>query len=172
VDNLGEASSVLSQPAVVIVEVIKYFVMSVSLVPLAIIDFRKHIVPNRILGVLFVCRLIIYVAEVIMYQELVFPAVVSDVLGAVAIGLFFLILALISRNSIGMGDIKLIGIMGLFLGGQTCLLAIFLGLFGSLFASLFFLATKKKTRRDYIPLVPALLGGTVLSVILNLGVLL
>lgn len=81
-------------------------------------------------------------------------------LGIVLGGGFFLLLALLSKGGIGGGDIKLMAVLGLWLGYRNILAALFFTfLIGGLF-SVFLLLLKKKRRKDRIPFGPFLcLGG-------------
>ena len=79
----------------------------------------------------------------------------QHLLAALAGGLSFLLLAILTRGGIGGGDIKLIAALGLWLGGEarklTALGGIIIGgrwAWGAI-------AVKKKKRTDFIPYAPA-----------------
>ena len=76
-------------------------------------------------------------------------------LAALAGGLSFLLLAILTRGGIGGGDIKLIAALGLWLGGEALKLTALGGIIiGGLWA-LGAIAVKKKKRTDFIPYAPA-----------------
>ncbi len=88
-------------------------------------------------------------------------------LAAVIIGAFFTILLLIFKNSIGMGDIKLFCLMGLYLGLSGLLNAVFFSLLVSFFVSIAVLITKKKARNDTLAFGPMIFLGTLVSIIMT-----
>ena len=79
----------------------------------------------------------------------------QHLLAALAGGLSFLLLAILTRGGIGGGDIKLIAALGLWLGGEALKLTALGGIIiGGLWA-LVAIAVKKKKRTDFIPYAPA-----------------
>lgn len=79
----------------------------------------------------------------------------QHLLAALAGGLSFLLLAILTRGGIGGGDIKLIAALGLWLGGEALKLTALSGIIiGGLWA-LGAIAVKKKKRTDFIPYAPA-----------------
>ncbi|WP_307856988.1 A24 family peptidase [Pseudarthrobacter albicanus] len=91
-----------------------YLVLAVTGVQLARIDILHHLLPNRLVLPLLGTGLLL----------LSFPAAVAGeagnllrgVAGAVTLFVLYLILALTSRNGLGMGDVKLAAPLGLYLG--------------------------------------------------------
>ena len=79
----------------------------------------------------------------------------QHLLAALAGGLSFLLLAILTRGGIGGGDIKLIAALGLWLEGEALKLTALGGIIiGGLWA-LGAIAVKKKKRTDFIPYAPA-----------------
>ena len=79
----------------------------------------------------------------------------QHLLAALAGGLSFLLLAILTRGGIGGGDIKLIAALGLWLGGEALKLTALGGIIiGGLWA-LGAIAVKKKKRTDFIPYAPS-----------------
>jgi leader peptidase (prepilin peptidase)/N-methyltransferase len=81
----------------------------------------------------------------------------------------FYLLALISPSALGLGDVKLVGVLGLLLGwiGWTAVAAgIFLGFVTAAVAAVALLATGRAGRKDSIPFGPYLLLGALLALLL------
>lgn len=79
----------------------------------------------------------------------------EHLLASAAGGIFFLLLALLTRGGIGGGDIKLIASLGIWLGSAGLKLTIFGGLIlGGIWALSAIIFTQKK-RRDFIPYGPS-----------------
>ena len=134
---------------------------------MAIIDYRVHKIPNQLLLIAFVIRIIIYVIEFIISKDDAIVTVKSDLAGAVIIGGFFLIILLIFKNCIGMGDIKLFALMGLYQGLLGAFNSVFFSLIVSFFISLALLISKRKNRKDVIPFGPSIYAGTVVGILLT-----
>jgi leader peptidase (prepilin peptidase)/N-methyltransferase len=91
-----------------------YLVLAVTGVQLARIDILHHLLPNRLVLPLLGAGLLL----------LTFPAAVAGdagsllrgVAGAATLFVLYLILALTSKNGLGMGDVKLAAPLGLYLG--------------------------------------------------------
>ncbi|MET1153775.1 prepilin peptidase, partial [Arthrobacter sp.] len=91
-----------------------YVVLGIFAIPLARIDIMHHLLPNRLVGPLLGAG----------FALLGFAALAAgaagDLLrgaaGSVILFLFYLVLALTSRNGLGMGDVKLAAPLGLYLG--------------------------------------------------------
>ncbi|WP_445153712.1 prepilin peptidase [Arthrobacter sp. Hor0625] len=91
-----------------------YVLLGVFAVQLARIDIAHHLLPNRLVGPLLVAGLALLAAAALFHGS------AGDLLrGAAGSGmlfLFYLFLALTSRNGLGMGDVKLAAPLGLYLG--------------------------------------------------------
>lgn len=86
---------------------------------------------------------------------------------AVLAGVFFL-LVLASPAALGLGDVKLIGVLGLLLGWQgwrDVLVGTFLGFLLAACAAVFLLATRRAGRRDTVPFGPFLLLGALVALL-------
>ncbi|WP_052710676.1 A24 family peptidase [Pseudofrankia sp. DC12] len=89
--------------------------------------------------------------------------------GAAISLLFFGLLHLVPRSGLGLGDVKLAGLLGVALGWtddfSRVLLAVILGIFSAGLWALFLLATRRARRTDAIPYGPHLLLGALLALL-------
>jgi leader peptidase (prepilin peptidase)/N-methyltransferase len=98
--------------------------------------------------------------------------ILSGLIGG-AIGLaFFLIVFIINPRGMGMGDVKLAGLIGLATGFPLALVALFIGIFIGGLAAAVLLALRKKGRKDVVaygtflaigPIVTLLWGTSILN---------
>lgn len=132
--------------------------------PMAAIDYKKYVIPNQLLLVALICRLAFLAVEFITERENLLYTVLSEVITAFGLFIICMIILLVMKGSMGMGDVKLFLIMALFQGYAGSSSAIFMSLIVSFIVSVFLLITKKKGRKDMIPFGPAILVGTFISV--------
>lgn len=136
------------------------------LLPIFVIDARHYIIPNviivtgLILGVVIVCA--------ITYQRADVWYLLTRFIGAVAGGLVLWLIAVIGsavlrKKAMGGGDIKLMALIGLFLGAwpQLVMVLAFSALSGAIVGSALILAGRK-SRQSPIPYGPFLAGAAVL----------
>ncbi len=84
---------------------------------------------------------------------------------AAGIGVFilFFLFAVLTHGGIGGGDIKLIGVIGFWLGPEGVLHAVLFGICSAGVVSLFLVLTGRKGRKDMIAYGPYLAGGGLLA---------
>lgn len=128
----------------------------VVLVPVVFIDLEHRLIPNRITAPAAVAAIVIGLATR--------PSgVVGQVVAGVAAFGFLFLFALLYPRGLGMGDVKLAGVMGLYLAASV-VVALFAGLLAAAVLGVGVLARRgmSEGRKTYIPLGPFLaLGGIV-----------
>ncbi len=121
---------------------------------ITIIDLKTMYIYNNCLFLLLVCGLLNYF---IQPQDFIIKA-----LSSLLISIPLLILSK-TTTIIGSGDAYFLGIIAFILGFNKTLLAFFFGsIFGGIVA-LFLILLKHKKRKDYIPFIPFLFLGILLS---------
>ena len=85
--------------------------LAVVLVPVTISDLDHRIIPNRITGPAALTALAI---GLVTHP----PALVGQLAGCLAGGGFLLVFALAYRRGLGLGDVKLSGVLGLYLSAR------------------------------------------------------
>ncbi|HUK55808.1 MAG TPA: prepilin peptidase [Nitrospiria bacterium] len=137
-----------------------YALLFSALLVITFIDLDYQIVPN-----------------VITYPGIVIGVAVSFILPVgfwgsltgflVGGGLFYLVaeisFRILKKEALGFGDVKLIAMIGAFLGWKQVLLTIFLGALGGSVIGLFFIVFMGKSREDAIPFGPFLSLGAVVA---------
>jgi leader peptidase (prepilin peptidase)/N-methyltransferase len=91
-----------------------YILLAVLGVQLARIDISLHLLPNQVVLFLLLGGLAFLLAPVLAGSQ--WPSVLRAMAGAAILFVIYLILAIISPGGIGMGDVKLAGPIGLYLG--------------------------------------------------------
>ena len=126
------------------------------LVPIALIDFDHRLIPNKLTLPAAVLALVAIVA---LDLDFLVEALIA---GAAGFAFFFLAAAAYPRG-MGMGDVKLAGVLGLYLG-RAVAPAIFIALISGVLIGAAIIARKGATegRRTAVPFGPFLaLGGVI-----------
>jgi leader peptidase (prepilin peptidase) / N-methyltransferase len=131
------------------------------LVPIALIDLEHRIIPNKITGPAALAAIVIGI--------LTRPSAVTEqLIAGAAAGGFLLVFALAYPRGMGMGDVKLAAVMGLFLGPSVAL-ALLLGVFVATVAGAVIMARVgvQKGRRTAVPFGPFLALGGITALIVG-----
>ena len=145
---------------------LKLLSIMLIILPNAAVDFRIHKMPNVFMIAGLVLRLLLFAVEFFLKSSTFLNTVIDSLLGGVIIGVFFFLLLIIFKNSIGMGDVKLFALMGLFQGLWGAVNSIFFSLIVTFFLSIYLLITKKKKKKDTISFGPEIYLGTLIGICL------
>jgi len=130
-------------------------------VALAMIDVDTHRLPNRIVIPSFVVGAVLLTAGSALQQD--WTPLVQAAIGAATLFAFYFVLAVAVPRGMGFGDVKLAGVIGLYLGwlgwGSLVVGAFAAFLLGGLF-SIVLLALGRAKRGSGIPFGPWMLAGT------------
>lgn len=150
-------------------------------VRLTVIDIRSHLLPNRIVlpsyGVAGVLLLAAAVSKAVPDAGVGHPATaalfgvpgLAALAGGAVLWFFYFVLRFIHPPGMGFGDVKLAGVLGLYLGylGWS---HVFAGTFAAFLLgglwSLVVLATRRGTLRSAIPFGPFMLAGAAAAMVL------
>lgn len=128
---------------------------------LSIIDLKTHRLPNQLVGWFALIETAILVAFSLSTDN---PFQLITALGvAVATTTIYLLLYLLSRGSLGMGDVKFAFPLGLCIGWYSAdlwLLAIFVSFLLAGLVAVIGLATKRMTRKSRLAFGPYMFLGT------------
>jgi leader peptidase (prepilin peptidase)/N-methyltransferase len=141
-----------------------YLYLAAISVALAMIDFDVRRLPN-----------VIVLPSYLVGALLLIPAAVADaewwaagrgLLAMAALGAFYLVLALLYPGGMGLGDVKLAGLLGLYLGWlgwSSVLIGAFTGfLLGGVVGAVLLLSGRA-SRKTAIPFGPYMLAGALLA---------
>ncbi|MFP5312049.1 MAG: prepilin peptidase [Actinomycetes bacterium] len=153
---------------------------AVMAVRLTVIDVRHHLLPNRIVfpsyavaGVLLLAAAAVAwagaVPEAAASGEILGVPVLRVVAGAGILWLFYFVLRFIYPPGMGFGDVKLAGVLGMYLGylswGHLFAGTFLAFLLGGLW-SLALLAARRGTLKSAIPFGPFMLAGAAAAMLL------
>jgi leader peptidase (prepilin peptidase) / N-methyltransferase len=148
-----------------VIVLIAFLYFMATSVALSAIDLDVHRLPNRIvLPGYIVGGLLLGTAAIIDFD---FDSIIRAAAGGVIFFVFYLALAFAYPGGMGLGDVKLAGVIGLFLGflgwQELIVGAAAAFILGGL-AALFLVVIRKARRGSGIPFGPWMLGGAWLAV--------
>ena len=133
----------------------------------AIIDLFTKKIPNKLNIVLYIAGLLMLGAEAVFSMDTFVLRLTSSVIG-VAVGFgVLLVLSLITKGGMGLGDVKLIGGVGLTMGITVLCYSLAYSMVLCLIGAVIMLLGKIKKLKDKIPFCPFFYAGLIISVSLG-----
>lgn len=131
----------------------------------ALFDYRTHLIPNFLILAMLLSGAVI-LGGTFLFARTDFSAALLSAAGGflVCFAVFFL-LSLLSRNGLGMGDVKLVAAMAWLLGLTVTLFSVLFGLILCTLIAIGLMLTKKKNKHDLLPLGPFVFVGYILLLI-------
>ncbi|MBD8610953.1 prepilin peptidase [Frigoribacterium sp. CFBP 13729] len=165
---LGDVPIEAAPLVAALLELVAFLWLAGASVALAIIDVEHHRLPDAIVLPSYAVGLVLLGASSALSGE--WDALLRGVVGMAALFVFYLALALVKPGAMGLGDVKLAGVLGLWLGwlgwGELVVGAFAAFLLGGLF-SIVLLATRRAQRTGGIPFGPWMLAGAWVGVLVG-----
>ncbi len=142
------------------------FVLSVAYLGiLALTDLKKKVIPNVVLAAALAFWIVTVAISLMMDMEEGMQVLGTSLGGGLFAGGAFLLCYILSRKTMGGGDVKMAAVLGLYVGGQYILLTLFSGILVCAVYSVVMLIRKKITIKDGVPLAPFLYVGTIVALL-------
>ena len=145
-----------------------YLLLAVAGVLLAAIDVRHHLLPNRLVGPFLVGAVALLLLATLVTGS--WMRLLLGLAGGVALFAIYLVLALIKPGGIGMGDVKLAAVIGLYAGylGISVWAYVLLGAFLlNVLASIVLLLMRKISLRSETAFGPSMVAAAVMAPLLG-----
>lgn len=143
------------------------------LLAISLIDLEHRIVPNRIVAAGMFAALLFYLPQLLSYFLQIPTALfvsknpLDGLYGMLLGSGIMLVIFLVSRGGMGAGDIKLMAMIGLYVGLRGTAVVLLLGfVFGAL-VGITFMLLGKLTRKDALPFAPYLALATLVDVLVG-----
>ena len=146
-------------------DLIKYLILTPMLLSVVVIDYKLQIIPNRLNLTMFEIGLVF-----VFIYGISNPAIaINMLLGMLAGGGIFLLITLLGglvygKEAMGLGDVKLMGALGLYFGLTNIIIVSLVSFLISAILSIFLLATKIKKTDEYIPFGPFIAIGAFIAI--------
>ena len=159
--NYGIQSTIIAN-----LQLIKYLILTPMLLSVFIIDLKTQTIPNRLNLTIFEIGLII--AFLSGWSNIAIT--INMLLGMLAGGGIFLLITLISRfilgkDAIGLGDVKLIGAIGLYFGLTNIAIISIISFILAAIISIILLIAKRKKPNESISFGPFIVIASVISIL-------
>lgn len=152
--------------ALSIINLIFLLAFTASLVIIYVYDLKHQIIPDEVIYPMLVLALLFVAINALSIGT--FDFALDHVLTGLLAGAFFYTLALVSNGKwMGGGDIKLVTFMGLLLGWQGMLVALYVAFILGALVGGFAILTKEKKLGSKIPFGPFLVIGTFVGLFLG-----
>lgn len=145
-----------------------FLVLSAVGVLLAVIDLGHRLLPNRVVLPALVAGALLLLAAAALDGD--WTALVRACAAAAVLFAVFLVLALVAPAGLGMGDVKLAAVVGLYLGWISWRAVVLGGAAGFVVqavAALVLLAARRVGRKGELPFGPAMLAGALLALLVS-----
>jgi leader peptidase (prepilin peptidase)/N-methyltransferase len=134
------------------------------LLTIGVIDLEQGLILNWLVYPAIVIALVISVFSPDLTNEhFIIPSIVRAAIGGGIGFVLFLLIALVSRGGMGLGDVKMAALMGVMLGYPVIFVAVFLAVISGGLVAIALMLLKVKGRKQTIPFGPFLALGTFLA---------
>lgn len=146
-------------------DLIKYLILTPMLLSVVVIDYKLQIIPNRLNLTMFEIGIIF----MFIYGFSNVAISINMLLGMFAGAGVFLLITLLGglvygKEAMGLGDVKLMGALGLYFGLSNIIIIALLSFLIGAVLSIILLATKIKRTDEYIPFGPFIVIGTFIAI--------
>lgn len=154
-------------------DLIKYLILTPMLICVFVIDYKLKIIPNRLNLTMFEIGLIF----TFLYGLSDVAISINMLLGMIAGSGIFLLITLLGglaygKEAMGLGDVKLMGALGLFFGLSNIIVIALVSFLIGAIISILLLATKIKGATEYIPFGPFIVIAAFISIFIPFELLL
>ena len=140
-------------------------------IPLSIIDVREHRLPNVLTGSLLLSTLCLVTGSAITVHN--HHRLIESFVGALSLPTFYILVSLMTKGGVGIGDVKLsisVGLISGYFGWSVLWISTFLAIATGAIFSILSMIIGKVSAKDAIPFGPFILLGQLLALLsLNLN---
>lgn len=145
-----------------VLALIRYITALLFLISAAFFDYRTHLIPNFLIVAMLLSGAVLLVADFLVDRSAFASAILSAVGGLMICFPVFYFLSVLTHNGLGMGDVKLISAAAWLLGLTATLFSVLFGLVLCSLTAIGLMFMKRKSKTDFIPFGPFILGGYLL----------
>lgn len=145
-----------------------YVVTIIMLAAMAWIDYKFKIIPNKLIVAGLICWIIEQAIIVYGFNNKWSEVLPAAFLGGFLWGGIFVVIALISKASLGMGDAKMFFVLGLMNGMNDTYCILLISMLIMAVTSIVLLLLKKVDRKTHVPMAPFVLIGFLVCIFIGI----
>lgn len=131
-----------------------------------VIDRNTKLIPNAIVLMMLGAGALVYGVQLIVNLQAFQAAIISAAIGLFGNLLLFYVMSRLTRDGIGMGDVKLIAALGWLTGFETVLISVLISMILCSGAAVVLIFGKRKKANDSVPFGPFVYFGYVIALII------
>lgn len=131
-----------------------------------LIDRYTRTIPNGIIIIMMCAGMIVYGIRLFVNVGLFKADIISALVGMIGNLFLFYLMSRLTKDGIGMGDVKLIAALGWLTGFSMVVLSVLLGLILCSVVALVLILFRKKNASDSVPFGPFIYFGYIIALIL------
>ncbi len=147
-----------------VLNIIKMIFLLVCVTGAAAFDFRERRIPNIFPAVLSISAIVLLVIGFLTGQDGAMSYTISSVFGALGCAICLILANYLSKQGIGLGDIKLLCSIALVGGVNILCGTLFFSILPCCFVSIAMLVSKKKKINESIPFGPFIYIGMIITI--------
>lgn len=148
-------------------KIMKYCILMGGLLPIAYEDYKEKRIPNRWLLYLIMLRGVLLIVESCLYPAAIRDNLLFTLGGGILSGIVMFLAYVLSRHQIGLGDVKLFVVIGLYLGAAVTYFVILTSLIVAAIYGGINLLRKRLGAKDEIAFGPFVFIGTIIIIALG-----
>lgn len=150
------------------INIIKMYTALVCLSGAACNDYRVYRIPNIFPIVMAITGLCCLAYGCYSMQDGAMAYVVSSLYATIGVAISMVLISILTKNGIGMGDIKLLCSLSLIGGVYTICGTLFFGMIFCAIVAVCMLVTKRKTMKESLPFGPFIYIGYLISIYMSI----
>lgn len=130
-------------------------------------DYREQRIPNIFSMIMATTGIVCLIAGVLVQRDGAMAYVVSSLYATIGVAVCLIFAAILTKQGIGMGDIKALCALALIGGVYTICGTLFFGMCACVCCTVFLLLTKRKKMNESVPFGPFIYIGYIITIILG-----
>lgn len=148
-------------------QIILCFLVMYTVIAVARIDWNSCLIPNKAVLFLMASKLLLLIVDFFVRKEEWLSLLIASLVGLLIGGITFLAGYVISRQGMGLGDVKLLAAIGFCMGDSTAVMIILVSLVFAAVCGGIQMARKKLSGKDSMPFAPFVAAASVLLLMLG-----